>query len=192
MAAEHPVRVKLRLGILPYLVQADRLRRRPIYVTYVGYIYVHDFLAALVGFGFSTPLLKVLGGAEADTPHAAALLSPSRWLPLTVICLIAWAALKVVIAQSDAAKKVPLQRSCRRECQVFRRRLTEILLDPAPIARLNDVQRDINAMVDRLIAEGAWPFDDIDDDNSDLNRWLTKLSETYSAGWDPAPASEQR
>jgi hypothetical protein len=186
----HPVAQKLRQAILPYLISATALKWRPLYVAHFVYVYTHDLLAALAGFGISHPLAKLITGESNDLPKALEGMPP--WLKvLTVTAIVLWAILKVVVTRENGEKRSALARSCRKEFRGIERRVLVELSKKDPMPGLDRIQDEISTIVDRHIAEDSWPWAGPKPNIAgDVNKRLKELCDEYQNNWTPPPATK--
>jgi hypothetical protein len=79
-------------------------------------------------------------------------------------------------------------RSCRREVQRMRAKLSRILSRESPMAELEALQIDIVALVDRHIVEGSWPFSPVcPDADSRAEPEVLALVTKFGSGWEAPP-----
>jgi hypothetical protein len=180
---QHPIEIKLRRDIVPYLVSSDQLKWQPVHVAYFLYARLGDVLAALAGAGLSHPLLEVMQDKGAVSA------SNLTWrTPAALAILLGWALLKVMATSNDGAKRATLMRSCRREVQQIRAKLSRILGSSSPMPELESMQVDIAALVDRHIVEGSWPFSPVCPDADSLaNAEVQALVTRFGSGWEAPP-----
>lgn len=185
VGADHPVAQKLQRDVVPYLVSADQLVKRPVFVAYSVYSIIGEFLTGLAGVGLAPPLLKTMSGSPpAETGDRA-------WMtPLAVVLLVAWVLLRIAATSNEGAKRATLMRSCRREVQQVRARLARELSAPEAMTALEAIQKEISALVDRHIAEGSWPWSPVHPRADELAApEVERLVRKYGGGWaSPPPA----
>lgn len=198
--AEHPVRRKLEQAILPYTVSAERLRMRPVYLTYGVYSYAHELLIAVVGLGIAPPLLSLFStdfsrpsnrGTIANAVSAWGKAPP--WLvAITAIALIVWLLLKILINREDVAKRAVLARSCRKEMRQFTMRLRDELQKSDPMPGLQKIQGAISDLVYHHIQEDLWPWDGpAENIDGSVRAKLERLCKQFGNNWQPAPDVDQ-
>jgi hypothetical protein len=158
MTTDHPLVAKLRRDILPYFVSGERLARLPLYRAHRFYSYSHDLFAAAAGFGLTHPLIQTLSaGSTASLPATLGGNGPFA-VALGGVAALAWAVLKVYVGREDAEKRASLARSCAKQLRQVELKLVRALGNADPMAELGKLYEDIIAIVDRHIAEDAWPW----------------------------------
>jgi len=185
---------KIANEILPWLVSAEVLAKKPLYRAHTVYSWTRDVLAGLSGFGLSHPLAKLITGESTDM--GSALGKMPFWLYfLTGFSVIAWVALKTYVTRDDGEKRAMLAMSCRKEFMSINLRLRGALQQQNPLVPLAALQAEVTAIVDRHIAEGSWhfPVDDIlaPDIHEDVRRRTIDLVLQYHASWDRHSSDHQ-
>ncbi len=186
---------KLANEILPWLVSAEVLAKKPLYRAHGVYSWTRDILAGLSGFGLSHPLAKLITGESTDMGKALG--SMPFWLYiLTGFSVLAWVTLKAYVTRDDGEKRAMLARSCRKEFMSINLRLRSALQQPRPLKDLTVLQTEVTAIVDRHIAEGSWHFPGDDILASDIHDVVSKrtidLTIQYCSSWDrPSQEGDQ-
>jgi hypothetical protein len=182
---DHPILRKLRVSIVPYQISAQRLRRSPVYVAHTVHSYLTDITAALLGVGVTHPIIQRIAGQPASAPFP--------WLPpLGFAVLAAWVVLKVYVAQTEGARIAPLRLSCWREFLRIGRQVNAAIALPDPMPRLEEIQAAIEAVVDRHIAEGAWPWQGPAPDVDELvAAAIERIKNSFEEQWLQPPSGPQ-
>jgi hypothetical protein len=198
---QHPVKRKLEQAILPYMLSAERLRLRPVYLTYGVYSYIHEFLIAIVALGLAPPLLSffTVDSVNADSQKTVAsaldaLKKAPAWLAVaTVIALMCWIFLKLLINRENVAKRAVLAHSCRKEIRQLYLKLREELQKGDPMPGLLEIQKNITELVDRHVREESWPWDGpAENIESRLQARLDRICQQFEQNWQPVPDVDQR
>lgn len=197
--SDHPVKRKLRQAILPYCVSAQKLKWQPLFLTYGFYAYVHDFLAALVGAGIAPPLIGLFGdgqggseGARQITAAVAEFDNIPWYISVAFFAFLLWTILKVIVTRASGEKRAALAQSCRKEFRRLEARLQSELSQPNPMPALNEIEKEVRALVDRNIAEDAWPWrgpaKGIDEQ---VEKELDEISRRFEQNWTPVAEVDQ-
>jgi len=196
----HPVKRKLEQAILPYMVSAEKLKLRPVYVTYGVYNYAHELLVGLVGLGVAPPLLSLFtseAGATGNQGAVTTALDTQKkappWLAVaSVIALVIWLLLKLVINRENVAKRAVLARSCRKEMRQLSLNLRDELQKDNPMPGLQEIQETISELVHRHIQEESWPWDGpAENIGRPLQARLETLCHQFEQNWQAPPDMDQ-
>ncbi len=191
----NPIRTKLE-GLLAYTMSARRLRRQPFYVGYRSYSYLRDLAAGLVGVGLTFPLLPFIARSEQNTELMTAVSGLAVPPPVKVVTILAgvtWVVLRVVVGHEQWEKRATLARSCIHRFKQLEARLLRSLESRDPMPELLEIQREMNALVDRSIQEEAWPWAGIAPtvDQAAVKR-ADELSQRFGGDWQKYSARERR
>jgi len=160
----HAVERKLRYEMLPYLVTAQRLKAWPPMRIYATYLYAAELFVLLAGFGVATPVMRFLSGNPAGSGDAkqqtiVEFLGSGYMAFLSLVLLVIWGLLKFYVKTEDLPKKCNLLQSCISQCAGFGVQIRRAVADPNPMPTLIVIQAKLSDLVERNVAEGAWPYD---------------------------------
>lgn len=156
------VEQKLRRDIIPWIESAEKLPRTRSYIIYSLYFWLGEVFVLLVGLGFSHPAFRVLAPQSFRQADASANQPIINGLGEGILFwaavggLLVWGLLKIYTQRYDLEKRCSLMRSGVRQFRQFRSRLPDILQESNPLHRLTELQREINAQVNRMVGEDAW------------------------------------
>jgi len=147
---------KLANEVIPWIVSAEKLSKKRLYVAHSTYVWSRDLLAAVSGFGISHPLAGVLTG---DASLGDSIAAMPKWLAvITLLSALIWAVLKAYVTRDEGEKKATLAVSCSKEFMRIKLALGGILARADPYEGLMNLHAEIMAIVDRHVAEGSWFF----------------------------------
>jgi len=155
-------------------------------------------LIGLAGLGIAPQVLRFFNQPSNDSSAKGSLVEAARslpgWLPwLTIVLALIWIALKTFVVQSDGAKRSQLAKSCRRQFRVLGARMHSELAKPDPMPGLLKIEAEITSLVDRNIAEDAWPWAGIASNTEPpTTKMINELLKRFQTTWSPAPAVDQR
>ena len=180
---------KLRQAIIPYVILAERLKWRALYLAYTVYAYSHDFLSALAGAGISFPLTRIATGKNIDLPSSIQEM-PMPLAITTVLSVFGWIVLKVIVTRNDGEKRATLARNCRKDFRSFLNTLENECQKNNPMPGLTRLAQQIQQTVQRHIAEDSWSYNGLPVDRAftiEVEKRVHQYCERYGSGWDPEP-----
>jgi hypothetical protein len=184
MSDENDVERKLRTGIAPFLVGAALLPKRAPYRAYRAYSWLKDLIALAAGVGLAQPLISYLANPSDQTFKSAAAVSAlPAWVAAGVLFVLG--AIGLYVKKVDAEGRAALVGSCKRNVQKLHTRLVAALAKTDPMPDLLLMEQQIQALLDRCIDDGIWPWDDIYplSFRADIETRVKTLSESYGTHW---------
>lgn len=197
---EHPVKMKLRNEILPWVESASLLSKQWFYRLHILFGYATDVTIGLGSIGIGIPLLALLTQPiESKTPSTTNVLTllprDPRWLYyLTALCVVGWIVLRVAFSREEGQKRAVLAKSCRQTMKQVEARLYQVLAQQDPMPELNKIlDEQITPSVDRNIQEYAWPWSGPAPDVDRLvEAKLEILCKKFSSQWSAVGPTEIR
>jgi len=201
--AEHPVRRKLRIGVLPWVVSGRRLRRQWLLRLHSWYGFSTDAIVALSSIGLASPWFSLLssGGAsegEEGAPAAqvndlVAALPKSVYYP-AVLLIVTWILIRVRFEHEGGSKRAILAKSCARSLGRVETQLYRVLDKADPMPDLNRLlDEELFPAIDRCKQEDAYPFDGIaPGTEKEIEEALDHFCSRFEEGWAPAPGPLER
>jgi hypothetical protein len=200
----HPVELKLRSQICPYLVTVNRLWRWKPFWVYLAYVYFGEIFLLLAGFGIANPVMTFLtagqgAGGQAKKPADDAaqgtvveFLGSSTAGVIGLVFLVLWGLLKFYVQKEDLEKRCSLLRSCRLQGAQLANRMRHALPNPDPMPALIDIQEKLEDLIDRNVIERAYPYDGWEPGiDSLIKAYCDNLVAFYSGYWQPAPIAQR-
>jgi hypothetical protein len=193
------VEQKLRRDIVSWIESAERLTTTRLFIVYSLYFWLGELFVLLVGLGFSHPAFRVLAPQsiqKADTLGNSPIISGLGegilfWV--AVVGLLSWGLLKLYTQRNDLEKRCSLMKSGLRQFRQFRGRLPEILLETNPLDQLTELQREINAQVNRMVGEDAWPWrGPAPDIGPIVDTEVRSYVERYGDNWTGVPSNSSK
>src|SRR5262249_25116868 len=157
---------KIEQTILPFVFSAEKLKWRPLYISYNIYDYSRGLLTALVGAGLSTPAFdlyervlnpsrQVTSSGSAQSPLAGI---PNEWMPWVVVVAVSLIIARMVIEKTNAEKRVILARSCQKEARKFHDQLQNALQAPDVESKIEGIGNKTTEALTRYRDEDVWPW----------------------------------
>jgi len=186
---------KLRHEILPYLITAEHLRRwRPLRI-YTFYVYAGEVFVLLAGLGIATPITRALADGKGSTSTGYSqlldVLGSGYMAAASIALLLIWGLLKFYVRTEDLPKRCNLLKSSIRQCSQLSFQVKQAVAKPDPMPSLISIQDKLSYLIDRSIAEDAWPDPVFPDIDHEVDKYLTGLIAPHKANWQQFDSDER-
>ena len=155
---------QLQVQILPFIIRAERLWRRPEYLAFSVYSYLRAVLAAVVGAGISAPILNFLNSLTSAAPESsqatragiAQVPEGLTWVGLSIVVLLI--GVQTYFAKREVEKRWVLAQSCRKEFRGLNTRAVQAMGSPDVVNQLAKIRNEVSTIYGRHYIEDSWPY----------------------------------
>jgi len=194
LPGDHYVLRKLAREVLPWIIAGRRLRRTWYVRLSTVAAYVGDSAAALAGLGVGGPLIAAFskgGQPVAGTLDAATSSLPAPLVPVGIVALFVWVALRVVMQREDVTARALLAKQCARNMQELNAQLWMALRLTEPMPQITVIQTSLGERVQNAISSGVWPWDPLpppEDYAVELSKAVDDIRAKFMDKWAPPPS----
>jgi len=152
-----PIAQLLEHQILPFVISAERLWRRPEYLIYTFYSYTREVLGAFAGLGLAGPVVmwaQLLKDGKVADGHASTAVPTGISLGIVALIIV----LRVVFSKRDLEKRSVLAETCRKEFQSLNTRIIASLARQDVGGELAKMRNEAADIYRRHSGDGSYPW----------------------------------